>query len=129
MEVPLIDLIESLIVEAHLERGLQELWDYEAWRAKGAPEAQLREIFTYIDESRRQETPKFTPRLLELESLYAGGAAVEPLVASERDFALSSGDKALILLDGRHRTFAAARAGIDRLPVFVVTRADAVFSY
>jgi hypothetical protein len=128
-EVPLIDLIESFIVEAQLEGRLHEVWDYEAWRARGAPETQLREVFAHIDEARRQLTPKHTPGLLELESLYAGGAAVEPLVAKERDFALSSGDKALILLDGRHRTFAAARAGVDRLPVFVLTRADAVFSY
>ena len=128
-EIPLIDLIESLIVEAHFERGLQELWDYEAWRANGAPEAELRANFAHIDESRRQETPRFTPRLLELESLYARGAAVEPLVAKERDFALSSGDKALLLFDGRHRTFAAAHAGVERLPMFVLLRADAVFSY
>jgi hypothetical protein len=130
VEAPLIDLIESVIVEAHLEGRLgQEFWDYEAWRAQGAPEAQLREVFAHIDDARRQVTPKHTPRLLELESLYAGGAAVEPLVAKERDFALSSGDDALILLDGRHRIFAAARAGVDRLSVFVLTRADAVFSY
>ncbi len=105
------------------------MWDYEAWRAKGAPEAQLRAIFAHIDEGRRQETPKHTPRLVELEALYARGAAVEPLVAKERDFALSSGDIALIILDGRHRIFAAARATIDRLPVFVLRRADAVSSY
>jgi hypothetical protein len=116
-------------VEAHVEHGLQEIWDYQAWRAAGAPEDRLRAVYAQVDEARRQESPKFTPRLNELEALYAEGATVEPLVAMERDFTLASGDKALILLDGRHRTFAAARTNVDRLQVFVVTRADATFSY
>ena len=47
----------------------------------------------------------------------------------ERDRVLSSGDKALIVIDGRHRVFAAAHAGVDRLPAFVLQRADAVFAY
>src|SRR5215218_7775703 len=46
------------------------------------------------------------------------------LVGKERDFALSSGDKALVVLDGRHRVFAAARAGTQRLPVFVLIETD-----
>jgi ParB-like chromosome segregation protein Spo0J len=62
--------------------------------------------------------------------LYAQGDDVDPLIAIERpQRVLSSGDKALIVIDGRHRTFAAADAGVDSLPVFVATRTDAVFSY
>lgn len=130
-EIPLIQLIESMVVESHLERGLQEagVFDYEAWRANGAQDAPLCDLYAKIDESRRINTPQFTPRLVKLEALYASGAAVDPLVAMEREFALSSGDNALILVDGRHRTFAATRANVDRVPVFVLTRSDAVFSY
>jgi hypothetical protein len=61
--------------------------------------------------------------------LYSQGDDVEPLIAAESDRVLSSGDKVLIVIDGRHRTFAAADARVDRLAVFVLTRADAVFSY
>jgi hypothetical protein len=86
--MPLIELIESLIVESHLERGLKEsgLFDYEDWRANGAPEASLRDVYATIDEARRIDTPQFTPRLNELEALYAGGAELEPLVGKDRDF-------------------------------------------
>jgi hypothetical protein len=42
---------------------------------------------------------------------------------------LSSGDEALILLDDRHRIFAASDVGVDRLLVFVLVRADAAMSY
>lgn len=30
---------------------------------------------------------------------------------------------------GRHRTFAAAQASVEQLPVFVLLRANAVFAY
>ena len=43
-EIPLIDLIESLLVEAYDERG-DRAFDYEAWRRQGAPAAPLREEF------------------------------------------------------------------------------------
>ncbi len=77
----------------------------------------------------RQRRPQDNPRLDRFTALYANGEDVEPLVAMQSDRVLSSGDKALILLDGRHRTFAAAPAGVERLPVFVLSRADASFSY
>jgi hypothetical protein len=89
---------------------------YEAWRANGAPEAPLGGVFAKIDEARRTATPQFTARLNEFQALYARGAAVEPIIAKERDFTLSSGDNAPIVLDGRHRVFAAARAAAARLP-------------
>jgi len=56
--VPVRDLIESLIVEAHLDRGLREsgAFDYDAWRGAGAPEAPLRRLFTAIGDARRQES-------------------------------------------------------------------------
>ena len=38
--IPLIDLIESLLVEAH-DRG-DPAFDYDAWRAEGASEGPLR---------------------------------------------------------------------------------------
>jgi hypothetical protein len=60
--------------------------------------------------------------------LYSHGDDVEPVVAIESDRVLSSGTRALIVIDGRHRTFAAANAGADRLPAILLTSADAVFS-
>ena len=128
-DVPVIDLIESLIVEAHLERELHELWDYEPWRSDGAPEPSYMRSSPRSTRGAGKRPRGHTPRLLELESLYAHGAAVDPLVAVERDYPLSSGDKALIVIDGRHRMFAAARVGVDGLPVFRLVRADAVFSH
>jgi hypothetical protein len=126
-EIPLIDLIESLLLHAH-ERG-EAAFDYEAWRAEGAPEAPLRAEFAGAVDAARERSPEDTPRVDDLAALYAQGEDVDPLVAIERERVLSSGDKALIVIDGRHRTFAAADAGVDRLPVFVLVRADAVFSY
>jgi hypothetical protein len=127
VEIPLIELIESLLVEAHV-RG-DRAFDYEAWRAEGAPEARLRAEFAGSSGAARERRPQENPRLDNLVALYSQGDDVEPLVAVESDRVLSSGDKALIVIDGRHRTFAAADAGVDRLPVFVLLRADAVFSY
>jgi hypothetical protein len=126
-EIPLIDLIESLLVEAH-DRG-DRAFDYEAWRTEGAPEEPLRAAFAASYDAARERRPQDNPRLDNLAALYTHGEEVEPLVAMQSDRVLSSGDNALILLDGRHRTFAAAHAGADRLPVFVLLRADAVFSY
>jgi len=57
----LIDAIESLIVEAHLERGFQEFVGLRPWRANEAPEAKLREVFAQIDEGRRQDPEVRTP--------------------------------------------------------------------
>jgi hypothetical protein len=68
---------------------------------------------------------KTRPRLDNLATLYAHGDEVEPLVAIQSDRVLSSGDNALILIDGRHRTFAAAHVGVERLPVFVLLSAEA----
>jgi hypothetical protein len=127
-EVTLIDLIESALMEAYYARG-DRAFDYEAWRAKGAPEAPLRAEFADSYDSARERRPEDTPLLDNLAALYAHGAEVEPLAAMRSDRDLSSGEKALLLFDGRHRTFAAAHAGVERLPVFVLLRADAVFSY
>ena len=38
----------------------------------------------------------------------------------EWDFTLSTGAKALILLDGRHRMFAVPGTGVDALQVYVL---------
>jgi hypothetical protein len=118
-EIPVIELIESVIVGAHLDRGLSQsgLFDYDAWRAAGSPEAPLRNVLATIDHARRIDTPQFTPRLTELEALYARGGSVDPLIAKERDYKLSSGDNALKLLDGHKRSFAVARTDVDRVPV------------
>jgi hypothetical protein len=127
VEIPLIELIESLLVEAHV-RG-DRAFDYEAWRAEGASETSLRAEFAASSAAARDRRPQDDPRRDNLVALYSQGDDVEPLVAVESNRVLSSGDKALIVIDGRHRTFAAADAGADHLPVFVLTRADAVFSY
>jgi hypothetical protein len=95
----------------------------------GAPEAPLRAEFAGAVDAARERRPEDTPRLDDLAAMYVQGEDVDPLVAIERERVLSSGDKALIVIDGRHRTFAAADAGVDHLPVYVLTRADAVFSY
>jgi ParB-like chromosome segregation protein Spo0J len=77
----------------------------------------------------RDRRPQDNRLLDTLVELYAQREEVEPLVVMERERVLSSGDEALIVIDGRHRLFAAANAGIDSLPVFVLVRADAVFAY
>jgi hypothetical protein len=127
-EVPLIDLIESALAEAYYDRG-DRAFDYKAWRAEGAPEAPLRAEFAASYDAARERRPQDTPGLDNLAALYAHGEDVEPLVAMQGDRVLSSGNKVLILFDGRHRTFAAAHVGVERLPVFVLLRTDAVFSY
>jgi hypothetical protein len=129
-EIPLIDLIESLLLEAHDLGYAGNTFQYEAWRAEGAPEAALRAEFAATHDAARERRPQDTPLLDNLAALYAhGDDEVEPLVAVPRDRVLSSGEKALIVVDGRHRTFAATDAGVERLPVFVLRRADATFSY
>jgi hypothetical protein len=69
------------------------------------------------------------PRLDQLAALYEHGEEVDPLVAVPSHRTLASGDPALLVIDGRHRTMAAVHAGVERLPVFVLVRADAVFAY
>jgi hypothetical protein len=113
--IPLVDLIESLLLEAH-DRG-DPAFDYEAWRAEGAREAPLRAEFAASYDAARKRRPQDTPGLDNLVRLYAHGVEVDPLVAMQSDRVLSSGDKALILFDGRHRTFAAAHAGGCRAKV------------
>ena len=58
----------------------------------------------------------------ELEELYAYGVEVDPLVGVPFDnkFVISSDERAVLLVDGRHRTFAAVAAGIETLPVYVL---------
>ena len=128
-EVPLNDLIESLILEAHDLGNARNTFQYEAWRADGAPVAALREEYAATYDAACKRRPQDMPLLDNLTMLYADGEDVDPLVALPRDRLLSSGDKALIVVDGRHRTFAAAQAGVEHLPVFVLRRSDAVFSY
>jgi hypothetical protein len=128
VEIPLIELIESEFVEAYYVRG-DRAFGYEAWRAEGAAEAPLRAEFAASAAAARERRPQANPRLDNLVALYSQGDDVEPLIATESDRVLSSGDKALIVIDGHKRIFAAADAGVDRLPVYVVTRADAVVSY
>jgi hypothetical protein len=91
-------------------------FDYEAWRAEGAPEAPLRAEFAASYDAARERRPQDTPGLDNVAALYARGEDVEPLVAMQGDRVLSSGNKVLILFDGRHRTFAAAHVGVERLP-------------
>ena len=125
-KVPLRDLIESLLAEAHDRGTARSTMSMEsAGSTRGAVARRVRASY----DAARQRRPQDTPRLDTLESLYASGIAVEPLIAVPRARPLSSGDAAFTLLDGRHRTFAAAHVGIERLPVFVLLSAMAVFPY
>jgi hypothetical protein len=128
-KIPVIELIESLLLEAHDKGQGGNTFEYEAWRAEGAPEAPLRAEFAASYEAARERRPDQTAQVDILAALYANGEDVEPLVAVPSDRVLSSGEQALNLIDGRHRTFAAAQIGVEDLPVFVLVRADAVFAY
>jgi hypothetical protein len=98
--------MESLLVEAH-DRG-DRAFGYEAWRAEGAPDAPLCTEFAASSAAARERRPQDTPRLDKFVALYAQGDDVDPLIAIERpQRLLSSGEKALIVIDGRHRAFAA----------------------
>jgi len=125
-EIALIDRIESLLVQAH-EHGDSAV-DFDAWRVHGAPDAPLRARFAGATRAARERRPQHTARLDELVTIYAQHETVDPLVAIEGDHVLSSGDTDLLLIDGRHRTSAAADAGVQHRPVFVLGTADADFS-
>jgi hypothetical protein len=62
-------------VEAQ-ERG-DRAFDYEAWRADGAPEAALRAEPAGSVEAARERRPQDAPRLDYLTALYAGGKDVD----------------------------------------------------
>lgn len=84
-----------------------------------------------IDNARRSvpEWEADKTRVEELESLYAEGADVDPLIAKGLGVPLSSKDEALFMLDGRHRLIAAVAAGAGELPVYVVVRTRFVPSH
>ena len=70
-EIPLIDLIESLLLQAHDLGQAGNTFEYEAWRADGAPEAALRQEFAASHDAARERRPQDTPRLDSLVALYA----------------------------------------------------------
>lgn len=123
LSIPTFQPIESTIVEAVVTKRLTpEMFDYVAWRERGAQERPIRELYAMIDNARRSvpgwEADK--TRVEELEALYAEGADVDPLIAKGLGVPLSSKDEALFMLDGRHRLFAAVAAGPGELPVYVL---------
>jgi hypothetical protein len=124
LSIPTLELIESLIIESVVRKRLTpEIFDYKAWRRSGALEGPMRDVFAYIDRERRKdpESEEHKTRVEELEALYAAGAQLDPLIAKPLDqLPLSSGADAVVVLDGRHRLFAAAGQGVDELAVYVV---------
>jgi hypothetical protein len=118
--VPVVELIESLLAEAHHRGYGGNTFQYDTWRSQGAPEAALRDEFAASAQAARSRRPQDVPRLNTLAALYRRGATVDPLIAMEWDFTLSTGAKALILLDGRHRMFAVPGTGVDALQVYVL---------
>jgi hypothetical protein len=68
---------------------------------RAAPSHRPRTVSLHAEWRRR---PQDIPSLDMLTGMYANGEEVEPLVGMSSDRVLSSGDKALSLIDGRHRT-------------------------
>lgn len=122
VRVPVVDLIESAVIEAVVREKLDEAL-YVRWRERGAPADELHEWFENVAAARRAD-PASAGRLAGCEvfaRLFEAGEPVDPLIAARyhERLALSSGNPALLVLDGRHRWFAAAECDLPDLPVYV----------
>jgi hypothetical protein len=71
VEIPLIDLIESLLVEAYDKAD--RAFDYEAWRAGGAPDTPLRAEFAASSAAARAEAAGHSATRQPRRIVCAGG--------------------------------------------------------
>ncbi len=120
--VPTFEVIESSFVDAVLRKAVAAQL-YEDWRRRGAQEGEARKLFADADKEQRRN-PAFAEELARIEALerlFAEGASTDPLIAGTLEVPLSTGEKALFVIDDRHRLLAAAATDVGQLEVYIGT--------
>ena len=123
--VPMHELIESNFVEAILGERMPPN-DYAQWLRAGAPRPWLFDTYGQVLAYRRQHEPEWAAEQAIIDALgtvYATGN-MDPLIGARMASELSTGEKSVFIIDGRHRLYAAFAAEVPALDVYIGSDAD-----
>ena len=118
--VPVHELIESGFVEAILREQIPPD-DYAGWLQAGAPRRWLFDAYGQVFAHRREHEPEWAAEQAIVDALttiYATGR-MDPLIGARMESALSTGEKAVFIIDGRHRLYAACAAKVPNVEVYI----------
>jgi hypothetical protein len=102
--------------------------DYAQWLRTGAPRQWLFDVYSQVIAHRRQQEPQWAAEQMVIDALaevYATGE-MDPLIGARMQSGLSTGEKSVFIIDGRHRLYAAIAGGIPELEVYIGRAAPGV---